>query len=186
MKNRPLKTTNKIATENFIESTEKRHALELLGTDNLVREDPRDSFFTFQQIYGRKHSFYYLARLVDAHDDDCAEIGIGHIESTRTGKTLLIREQPIAEIKDNQYFEITDPVCFQHKEKGDQLIVESYTPKDVHQLLIDKNSILVSNPESRIGAESVAFENNSLLVCLKNKVVSVTIPELAELLKRYL
>ena len=63
MSKKPLKTSYKIATENFRPVQDRSKALELLGTENLPRDTTGDEFYTFLEVFGEDKSFYYIAEL---------------------------------------------------------------------------------------------------------------------------
>jgi hypothetical protein len=184
MSNKPLKTSYKIATENFIPVQDRSNALELLGTENLPRESPRDEFYTFLQVFGKKNSFWYIASLTCENEENVAEIGIGHL-SVRKGKILLVRESVYTTIINNvAHAGDAKFLPFRDVERGQTLTVSSYNPPNVESTFQEPNSLLKSNSDGP--ASPVKIENNSVLVCYKNKLVSVTFKELAGLLKRYL
>lgn len=184
MSKKPLKTSYQIATENFKPVQDGSNALELLGTENLPRQDPRDEFATFLQVFGKKNSFYYIAQLVCPHDDNITEIGIGHLHTSR-GKTFLVRESQVATFEeDNPLTNFGSLHKFEERDHEQVLTVRSYNPPSTDAVLEEPNSLLVSHKDGP--PCPVKIENNSVLVCVNNKLVSVTLEELAGLLKRYL
>ena len=184
MSKKPLKTSYKIATENFRPVQDRSNALELLGTENLPRENPRDEFYTFLQVFGKRNSFYYVAELTCKTEDNVAEIGIGHLVSSK-GKLLLVRESVKAIfIAGEMSPGGTKFLPFHDQDPEQTLIVRSYNPPNAEATFQEPNSLLKSNPDGP--PSPVKIENNSVLVCYKNKLVSVTLKELAGLLKRYL
>ena len=184
MSKKPLKTSYKIATENFKPVEDGSNALELLGIENLPRETPDDEFLTFLEVFGKRHSFYYVATLSCEHDENMTEIGIGHITTSR-GKTLLVRESHHATIKQDVPLNGFPRFCdFQKRDNNQTLIVRSYNPPSPQALLEEPNSILISTKDGP--PSPLKIDNDSILLCYKNKLISVTLEELAGLLKRYL
>lgn len=184
MSKNPLKTSYKIATENFRPVQDRSKALELLGTENLPKNTTGDEFYTFLEVFGKKNSFYYIAELTCEIEEDIAEIGIGHLV-TSNGKVLLVRESASAAITENSISSSDGNfLSFAERDHTQTLIVRSYNPPNAEVTLEEPNSLLKSNSDGP--PSPIKIENNSVLVCINNELASVTLEEFAGLLKRYL
>ena len=184
MSKKPLKTSYKIATENFRPVQDRSKALELLGTENLPRDTTGDEFYTFLEVFGEDKSFYYIAELTCEIEENIAEIGIGHL-STSNGKTLLVRESASAVITEKSLSSSDGNfLSFAERDRNQTLIVRSYNPPSAEVTLEEPNSLLKSNSDGP--PSPIKIENNSVLVCVNNELASVTLEEFAGLLKRYL
>ena len=142
---------------------------------------PTYFFFTSQQELRQEPS----AEKQDvSNEENVAEIGIGHLSVVK-GKILLVRESVYSTIINNAAHAGDGKFLpFRDVERGQTLTVSSYNPPNVESALQEPNSLLKSNSDGP--ASPIKIENNSVLVCYKNKLVSVTFKELAGLLKRYL
>lgn len=178
-----LKTTKKIATENFQTYAPDDHTLELLGNDILM--ESRGPLHTFKELFGFNSFFHYYAEHgCQKFNKKDGEAGIGFL-TRKNDKILLIRKKiliityegiPI-NVPKGRYctFPIVDP--------DDCLIVTSIIPNDISSFFPNKNSVLCASEE--FAPNSFQLDNNSLLVCFDNQLQSMTFKEFARHLHEY-
>ena len=86
-----LKTTTKVATENFKVHNVKDKTLELLGND-VLSENRRGTLYTFKDLFGFDSLFYYNAQQTCNRESQDGEYGIAYLKKQKR-KTLLVRNK---------------------------------------------------------------------------------------------
>ena len=177
-----LKTTTKVATENFKVHNVKDKTLELLGND-VLSENRRGTLYTFKDLFGFDSLFYYNAQQTCNRESQDGEYGIAYLKKQKR-KTLLVRKKIFSLTYKCKPYKSPEKHCtFNVIRPDDCLIVTSFIPKDVESLFPNKNSILCSSEE--FAPSSFQLDNNSLLVCLDNQLQSMTFKEFARRLHEY-
>tara|TARA_Y100000004_G_scaffold179749_1_gene223668 strand:+ start:200 stop:742 length:543 start_codon:yes stop_codon:yes gene_type:complete len=177
-----LKTTRKIATENFAPDPSDKNTLELLGND--VLSETRRNLHTFKELFGFKNLFYYHAQQTCSEAAKDGELGIGYLKKKKS-KTLLIRTKMLTPTFEGKpYNGNKNNFCtFPVVHPDDCLIVTSFIPSELTSFFPSKNSVLASSEE--FAPSSIHLDNNSLLVCFDNQLQSMTFKEFARRLHEY-
>jgi hypothetical protein len=177
-----LRTTTKVATENFKVHNIKDKTLELLGND-VLSESRGGPLYTFKDLFGFDSLFYYNAQQTCNRESQDGEYGVAYLKKYKR-KTLLVRKKTFKLTYKGRPYDSQESHCnFPVVQPDDCLIVTSFIPKDVESLFPNKNSILCSSEE--FAPSSFQLDNNSLLVCFDNQLQSMTFKEFARRLHEY-
>ena len=180
-KQRNLKNTQKIVVENFKRCNKDREVLKLLGNESIQKESPLDVLDTFNNVFGLNNCFYYFAQELHNEKSLDGEIGLAHLEETDEG-IVLVRErccmnlfegQPVQHKPQFNGFEPTKP--------DSELMINNFTPNNFADALVHPNSIITCREP--FVPESLFMHDNSVLVCVKGVMRSVTFDEFTKLLR---
>jgi hypothetical protein len=138
---------------------------------------PCSSNNSFSNIFGFDCKFYYKIDKFCSEKIIDTEIGIGHLVK-ENDLIILKRDRGIFyKHEDGPVCSIIRPVhafsCFKDDE---YLIIQSYHPHSLPELLVDPHSLIVSSPDNCVNV--VNMDENSILGRLDGNVTSVSISEL--------
>lgn len=187
-----LKTTNRIVLEQAIQHSD--HSIELTGCDhlcecdilieNLVKENKICNKNTFIKAFGLNSKFYYKISHRKNLEYVSCEVGLGHLEK-KEGKIYLKRIETLFAVEDDKIVPTFGYAHTFHCHCHDDgmLIVSTYNPTDLLQLLVDKHCIISSI--DKCVASPVYVDKNSVVGRIEDNIQSISIPSLLNQIIKY-
>jgi len=174
-----LKTTNKLIIE--LASVFDKNKLLLAGVPENIGEV--DGVFysqlsddnLFSKNFGEDCKFFYNASILCEKKCSISEVGLGYLESPN----VLVRENPLYTLHDDSFHRAFGLISLDCQHDDEKLLVTSYLPSNIHELLYEDNCIITSNHPHC--PSPLKIEKNSLLVRLNEEIQSIPIGNLSEL-----
>ena len=170
-----MKTTNRLAIE--LASCLGNNKLSLLGNTDItgtiegVHVGATNIENTFLYIYDVNTQFFYAASILCEGKCTFTEVGIGHIELDGANP-ILHRDKFIYHQQGEDSFPATSFYKLECK-PNESVLVASYTPRTIHELLYTDNCIVTSSTPHTPSATHI--EKNSLLLRLDGNLESVSL-----------
>jgi hypothetical protein len=154
-------------------------ACELLEPFKHQKEKPTSEQHSFKSIFGLDHKFYYIINKYKNKDIVNIEVGIGYLIE-QDDKVLLRRFKPMAFKQPNcNIVPVNTAVdVFRPQGSDEYIIVSSYAPTLLTELLIDPNCTIASSKECPINV--IEIENNSVLGRLDGDIQSLSLNNISD------
>lgn len=174
-----LKNTRKLAIElatNLSENRLKLHGnSEVNGVIDNVHVGETNIENTFLFVYGVETKFFYSASILCKNKFSFSEVGIGHIELDGASPILhrdeCLYHQTEDGVNNSRRFSPLD--C---KHSDEKIIISSYYPTSIHEILYSDNCVLTSI-DSHVPS-ATKLDKNSLLLRLDGDIESLSFAEL--------
>lgn len=154
-------------------------ACELLEQFKHQREKPTSEQHSFKSIFGLDCKFYYVLNKYKNKEILNIEVGIGYLIE-QDDKVLLRRYRPMAFKQPNSNIvPVKNAVdVFRPQAEDEYLIVNSYAPTLLTELLVDPNCVVASSEECPINV--IKIENNSVLGRLDGDIQSLSLKDISD------
>ena len=183
-----LKTSNIQAIEKAESVTYPTLDLLLVGTESAcgllenlkyLKEPLSSDKHSFKSVFGLNTKFYYVIHKYKQKEVTNIEIGIGYLVE-EDNKIFLKRARPMAFKQTNGPITSTQIAVdvFRPQSEDEYLIVNSYAPTLLTELLVDPNCIIYSSESCPINVLSV--DTNSIIARLDDDITSLPISDLSE------
>lgn len=176
-----IQTTTKLAVE--LASSLKDNKLLLQGNkpdlgliDGVYYTELSDNNL-FSKIFPLDTHFFYHASIVCRQRCEFSEVGIAHLEEN-DGQYTMCRDRPMFSVYDGSLHTCRNFSNLDCPHDDEYIVVTSYTPTSLPELLHSDNHIIFSNEECV--PASLEIEKNSLIVRLNDNIQSITFDSLAK------
>jgi len=176
-----IKNVNKLAIELATALSENR--LKLIGNSDLngviegVHVGETNIENTFLSVFGPSTKFFYSASLLCKGNCKFSEVGVGHI-TLNGASPILHRDEFLYHHSDNQTTRAYGFAPLECKGSGEQILVTSYQPRTMHEVLYTDNCVLTSIDAHTPSATQL--DKNSLLLRLDDSIESVRFDQLKD------
>ena len=177
-----IKNVNKLAIE--LATTLSENRLKLIGNSDLngviegVHVGETNIENTFLSVFGPSTKFFYSASVLCKGVCKFSEIGIGHI-TLNGASPVLHRDEFLYHHTDNQTARAYKFSSLDCSGFNEQILVTSYQPRTMHEVLYTDNCVLTSIDAHTPSA--TRLDKNSLLLRLNNSIESVRFDQLKDI-----